>query len=449
MNKKYFLSVLTLSSLFLLNACSNHGKSANDFENSLIQNFCSKEFFSQNMEKVNKNDDPIYIGLNSGLIARNCGDYNISNNFFDKVEDSYKFDVDLENGGVKAAKTTTGVLVNDAIFDYDGSLYERTMVNAYKGLNFMSEGDFKNARVEFKRALLRQDKAKEYFANEIAKNKKDLEKAQKEDPNFKKNLSDASKQINEQYSLLFKEYSTSKNYTNPYISYLASIFYFMDRDYTLARDIFKEIKILNSKNKEIIKEWNAIREPNKNKKYIFVVYENGLGLIKEEFKMTIPIILPDSLASAPIALPTLKKRALSYEFLNVNKQKTTELVNLDDVVATEFKVNLPSLVTKTITSTILKTVVNAAVAKNDSTGGLLTLASNITTNAITQADLRSWRGLPKNISVVMVENNGEINIKDPNNNELFKKQIDKNKNVLVIFRSFAPNVAPSVNIIEK
>ena len=50
------------------------------------------------------------------------------------------------------------------------------MVNVYKGLNFMSLGDFANARVEFNRALIRQDMAKDYFAAQIAAAKEELEK---------------------------------------------------------------------------------------------------------------------------------------------------------------------------------------------------------------------------------------------------------------------------------
>lgn len=103
------------------------------------------------------------------MIARNCGDFNKSNVFFDAVEESYKYDVDLENVSPKATKFVGTTLLNDTIVDYDGSLYERIMVNIYKALNYMEEDDYENARVEFNRALMRQDKAKEYFAKEIEK----------------------------------------------------------------------------------------------------------------------------------------------------------------------------------------------------------------------------------------------------------------------------------------
>ncbi|MBR2159568.1 MAG: hypothetical protein IJ964_06370, partial [Campylobacter sp.] len=92
------------------------------------------------------------------------------------AEDSYKYDVDLENIATKALRLTAGILLNESFADYDGNLYERIMVNVYKGLNFMSLGDFANARVEFNRALIRQDRAKDYFAAQIAAAKEELEK---------------------------------------------------------------------------------------------------------------------------------------------------------------------------------------------------------------------------------------------------------------------------------
>ncbi|EAH7187378.1 COG3014 family protein [Campylobacter lari] len=448
MKNKILFSVIALTAI-LFSACANHAKVNNELEQKLTQKICSDEFFTQEMTKVDKKDDPVYVGLNAGLIAKNCGDFNLSNEFFDKVEESYQVDVDLRSGAQKIAKTAVTTLINDSILDYDGSLYERIMVNTYKGLNFMSEGDYNNARVEFKRALLRQDRAKDYFKAQIAKNKAELEKAKKEDPNFNKNFNESTKQINAQYEVLFEEFSTSKNFTNPYATYLASIFYYMSKDYTLAKDLFKEIKILNPKNKEINKEWKAISNAKSKNKYVFIVYENGFGVIKDEFKLTLPLILNDTLTTTSIALPKLKKRSQSFEYLSVNDTNTTKLVDLDNVVASEFKFEQPSIVTKAIVSAILKTTINAAVANNDSTGGFLSLASGIMNAATTQADVRSWRGLPQSVGVVMIKNTGKIIIKTPSDDVLFERQINPKKNVLVVVRSFAPNIAPSINIIEK
>ncbi|EGM8810785.1 TPA: COG3014 family protein [Campylobacter jejuni] len=437
-----------------LTACVNQVKQNTTFENTLTQKYCGDDFFNQNLEKIKKNDDVIYTGLNAGLIARNCGDFNKSNVFFDAVEETYKYDVDLENVGSKAAKFVGTTLLNDTIVDYDGSLYERIMVNIYKALNYMEEDDYENARVEFNRALMRQDKAKEYFAKEIEKNRADLDKA-KEDKNYDKNMNENSKVIEAQYDNLFKEFDTTKNFINPYATYLASIFFFMDKDYRKAADLFREVSIIYPKNKTIKKEAKIFKEyatkikVKKAKKYVFVVYENGFGVVKDEFALTLPFIVDKKIISTNIALQTLKKREASFANLNINGQNTNDFVDLDNIVATEFKINMPAMIAKALAQTIVKTTLNVAVANNDSTGGWLSLATAVATAVTNKADVRSWRGLPKSIAIATIENDGNLEIKDPQGNILFQKSLDKNKNALVVVRSFALYLPASVAIMEK
>ncbi|HDZ4932954.1 TPA: hypothetical protein RTG04_001288 [Campylobacter jejuni] len=439
---------------FFLTACVNQVKQNTTFENVLAQKYCSDDFFNQNLEKIKKNDDVIYTGLNAGLIARNCGDFNKSNVFFDAAEESYKYDVDLENVSSKVVKFVGTTLFNDNIVDYDGSLYERIMVNVYKALNYMEEDDYENARVEFNRALIRQDKAKEYFAKEIEQNRQDLEKA-KEDKNYNKNMNENSKVIKAQYDNLFKEFDTTKNFINPYATYLASVFFFMDKDYRKAADLFREVAIIYPKNKtiekeaKIFKEYAAKIKVKKAKKYIFVVYENGFGAIKDEFVLTLPFIVDKKIISTNIALQTLKKRESSFANLNINGQNTNDFVDLDNIVATEFKINMPTMITKALAQTIVKTTLNVAVANNDSTGGWLSLVTAVATAVTNKADVRSWRGLPKSIAIATIENDGNLEIQDPQGNVLFQKSLDKNKNALVVVRSFAPYLPTSVAVIEK
>ncbi|HEB9313599.1 TPA: hypothetical protein RZK23_001255 [Campylobacter coli] len=454
MKVKFGLIALSTASCLIFAACANQVKQNSSFENALVQKYCGDDFFNQNLDKINKNDDVIYTGLNAGLVARNCGDFNKSNVFFDAAEESYKYDVDLENVGKKGAKLVATTLVNDTIVDYEGSLYERIMVNVYKGLNFMSLDNYADARVEFNRALMRQDKAKEYFAKEIEKNRKDLEEAKK-DPNYDKNMNENSKVISQQYDNLFKEFDTTKKFVNPYATYLASVFFFMDNDYRRAADLFREVAIINPHNQEIKKEVKVFNDrakkvaTKKDKKYVFVVYENGMGVVKDDFALTLPFIVDKKIVSTSIALQTLKKRESSFASLKVNDVDTTEIVNLDDIVATEFKINMPAMIAKALAQTIAKTTLNLAVANNDSTGGWLTLASSVATAATNSADVRSWRGLPKSISVAMIENSGNISIKNPQGQEIYSHVLEKNKNALIIVRSFAPYLPNSVDLIQK
>ena len=63
----------------------------------------------------------IFTGLNTGYIARDCKDFNLSNSIFDKVEDSYKYDVDLQSLSKKSTRALASTLINEGVNDYQGA----------------------------------------------------------------------------------------------------------------------------------------------------------------------------------------------------------------------------------------------------------------------------------------------------------------------------------------
>ncbi|MBK2000987.1 hypothetical protein JG678_06025 [Campylobacter sp. 2018MI35] len=439
--------------IFILSACSTHQDQNLFYEKELFSKKCDQDFFKKQLQAINKNDDIIFKGLNTAYIARDCKDFNLSNTIFDQVENSYKYDVDLQNITHKSVDFISSTLINDGINDYQGAWYERTMVNVYKGLNFMSLKDFSNARVEFNRALARQEIAKEYFASQIQQMRK---KAEKEE-NFKQNIDQNLKIIVRQYSNLFKEFHAQKNYTNAYVTYISSVFFFMDHDYQKASDLFKEVYAAYNNDKEIQKEfeifdrYSKALNPQKLKKHIFIIYENGLSPRLDEFSLTLPFIFDQHIVTASVTLPTLKKRKESFAYLNIfdgkNMNQTVKIFDFDEVVASEFKEELNAKIIKSLISSLFKTSLNMAVAKNDQSG-ILTFATDIFTTVTTRSDLRIWNFLPKNIQILMINNDGFIKIQDENNNLIYSNSLDQNKDILILVRSFNPLISSEIYKIE-
>ena len=410
-------------------------------------NNCDQSYFENELQKAKNNKDPIYTAINAASIARVCQEFALSNELLDIAEDKYKYDVDLESTGNKIARNLVSVLLNDTFSDYDGNLYERIMVNLYKGLNFMSLNEFENARVEFNRALIRQDMAKEYFAPQIQAAKEKLEK-EKSDPNYKENLKNA-KLVYDEYSRLFKEFKTSENFINPYATYAASVFFYLDKDYKNSADKFREIAIANPKNKAIsaINQRLQTRAKNvksKGKKYIFLAYEDGLGTIKNEFAMNIPYIISDGVATVSLSLPMLKKRDFSYKDISINGVKATQISNFDNIFASEFKIELPWIITKSILSGAIKSTTSAIVASE--VGGVASLATTFLLSATNKADIRVWQTLPKIASIAMVENKGSYTIKDSSGKIIASDKIDKSKDALIWLRSSNKDMVKSIII---
>lgn len=443
MKKSALFTTLLAVNAFLC-ACANHSTDNFFYEEALKNAYCDNSFFEDKRAKVDKNDDTIYTGLNVGALARHCDELKLSNYFFDKAEEAYKYDVDLQGLGTKGAKALSSTLINEGVNDYEGTLYERIMVNVYKGLNFMSLKDFANARVEFNRALMRQDKAKEYFAKQIEPNRKEFDEA-RQDANYEQNMGNNYNTISARYEHLLKDFATTQDFVNPYATYMASVFFFLDGDYKRAQDLFKEVAIINKNSAEFNKEFNIFENyakslnPQSLQKYVFVVYESGFGAGLDEFAITLPFTFDGNVVTSSLALPTLKKRTNSYEYVVANGSKVADFVDFDNIIATEFKANMGFRVGKALSSTIVKTTMNLAVAKNDPTGGYLSLATSLFNSATTKADLRFWSALPKYAKILALENTGSIVINSDNGTTLYKnEELPQDKNLLIIVKSHTP-----------
>ena len=163
-----------------------------------------------------------------------------------------------------------------------------------------------------------------------------------------------------------------------------------------------------------------------------------------------PFTFDGNVVTSSLALPTLKKRTNSYEYVVANGSKVADFVDFDNIIATEFKINTPFIVSKALSSMIIKTSLSVAVAKNDPTGGFLSLATDIFNAATTRADLRFWNSLPKYAKVLMIENTGHILIKGDDMQVLYSNEnLPKDKNLLIVVKSFTKTSPSLVWLIEK
>ena len=143
--------------LLVLSGCSNIiGPNETDIES----NTCNYEKIDK---KIKDDNDTILWAIKGGSKARDCLNYQKSNEFFDKAETSYKQSVDKDSTMKNILESSVSILVNNNVNEYEGDIYEKVMLNTYKALNFASLNDPQNARVEFNRALDRQRRAKDIY----------------------------------------------------------------------------------------------------------------------------------------------------------------------------------------------------------------------------------------------------------------------------------------------
>ena len=180
-------AILTLFSLPLFTGCNvpkDHLKTFNshferlDYENSAL--------FAQ--KKIGRHKNPtgedLLWALQLATVERLRQNYQKSTECFDKSEDMLKYYDEQSELGDAIGST----IASDNIVPYKGEEYDGVMVNTYKALNFMAEGNMDLARVEFNRALDRQRRAKEKFSKEINKLKAELQQKHQQNDFSKSNV---------------------------------------------------------------------------------------------------------------------------------------------------------------------------------------------------------------------------------------------------------------------
>jgi len=397
--------------------------------------------------KVSKSENPkkedLLWTLQLGTLERLRQNHRESNNHFDRSEEMLNF-FDYQN---TAADSVAAIAVNENIIPYLGEEYDGIMLNTYKALNFMALGENDQARVEFNRALDRQRRAKEKFAKEIAKLQDELDKSQeKEDSQVKKNVDnpEIDQLINNKYPGLY-EFEAYPDFVNPFTTYVAGVFFNLVGDHSKAVTFLKESYGMVSDNEYVARDLAVTEEVLDGrtdlKDTVWVVFENGMGPVKEEFRIDIPLfIASDEVKYFGIALPRLVFREQAYPYLSIKaggKNYDTQIVaNMDRIVQTEFSKDFKGILTRAIMSATAKVVAQYALDKDDdSSPKLVSLFATIYSYATTAADVRIWTTLPKNFQIARlpIPPDRLITIAPPGG-ESFPVEIPACKNAFVYVR---------------
>lgn len=387
-----------------------------DYENSAL--FAEKKISKQ----ANPRGEDLLWALQLGTVKRIQQDYTKSTESFDKAEDMLKYFDEQSTIGDGIGST----IVNENVIPYRGEEYDGIMVNVYKALNFMVGKKFDLARVEFNRALDRQRRAKEKFNEEINKLKSEMEKEQQQNEFSKSNAENP-----ETAELLAQKYPNLRNFeaypdfVNPFATYLAGIFFNLVSDHSKAVDLLKESYGMVGDNGYIAEDLNVTENildgKGRLEDTIWLIFENGLGPVKKELRMDIPLfVATDDVKYVGIALPELLFRNKAHQYLiaevDGNDYETRLVSDMDRVIQTEFSKDYPGILTRAIISATAKAIAQYALEKQDSSkSSLASVLMAAYSFATTAADVRIWTSLPKEFQVARFPKpkDGKLKVKRP------------------------------------
>lgn len=138
----------------------------------------------------------------------------------------------------------------------------------------------------------------------------------------------------------------------------------------------------------------------------YVIFETGCAPIREQIRIPVPLFLAGvrEVLYVGAAFPILKPQEGHLPSLSVKAGETSEttvlLCSMDSVIAHAFKNELPTIVTKTLVSALLKASVhygiNKSLEREDAMARLLVKLILATIQfSVDIADTRTWTTLPK------------------------------------------------------
>lgn len=361
---------------------------------------------------------------------------------FDLAEDVF-----LRNDATSVFKQGSDVafamISNDRVFPYSGGGEDRIFACFYKAVDYAGDGRLDAARTELNRAAQHQD-------NWLWERKKEIaaaaEKLAEDADAYSKSKSDAdasdsvakSKQAVDSafadagFSGMVKaqcdfdmsndgnvETMARKDWLNRYVQYATGIFRWLNGERDCV-NYLREIAEIDPGNALVKADLAAAEKWAKPVNQVWVFVEDGLCPVREEWRLDLPTILIPYLNHyvlyAGMALPYLRYRGAactSYSLSADGKNSAlVEMQDFDSLLKTEFGVYFRNALIREITRTVVKVGMQVAlgvVAENvdDRNTKIALIASQYATAAwaasVTQADLRSWTGLPKKAYAMRIE----------------------------------------------
>jgi len=361
---------------------------------------------------------------------------------FDKAEDIF-----IRNDQTSVFKQGTDVafamMTNDRAFPYAGAGEDRIFTCFYKAVDYAAVGNNDAVRTELNRAAQHQDnwlyERKKEIAEAAEKLREDADAYAKKEGGNGSNGADMSKSdrvvsdafANADFTASIKdrcnfdaskdgnlETLSRKDWVNRYVEYATGVFRWIIGDGDGANYV-KELVELDAANPLFKSDYAAMLQGGRPQNSVWVMVEDGLCPVREEWRLDLPLIIIPYLNRfvmyAGMAVPYLRYRDAACPSYSLkaggNNQPLVEIQDVDKLLKTEFDVYFRGALTREITRVVVKVGVQVALGVvaencNDDYTRIALRASQVGAAAwaasVTQADLRSWTGLPKKVYAMRV-----------------------------------------------
>ena len=424
--------------------CRTNKDILNDYEKSLLAgNYAAP--VSEIEEKADAGGvDELLWRLHAGGSRYLMNDFPASTEQFDKAEDVFIRN-DQTSVFKQGAVGTFAMLYNERAFPYAGGGEDRIFACFYKAVEYMRSGNSAAARTEFNRAAQHQDnwlwERKKEIADAADRLKKDADAyVKKEGGKASANGADSAKssqavnaafadasfaaQISEKCGFDMSaggnvETLARKDWLNRYVQHVTAVFRMLSGD-SDGSAYLRELAAIDPGNALVKADLALASSGSKPRDFVWIFVEDGLGPVREEWRIDLPtVFIPyanEYILYAGMALPYLRYRGAAYASYAVSaggaNRPLVIVQDVDRLLKTEFDVYFRGALIREITRTVIKVGVQVALgvtaANVDDDYTRIALRASLAAAAVwaasvTQADLRTWTGLPKRVLAMRVK----------------------------------------------
>lgn len=379
---------------------------------------------------VSVDEDDLHELIVAGKAFHDAGKWLKSSQVLELAAHKLKWKEDTIDTPEEVVRFVGTTLTNDTLADYTGKIYEGVMLDYYQALNFLMLGDEAQARIHFNRLAERQSNAQIQLQSytRTLKKAKTLPDDEGDREIVVSSLKNSKANFKRGRENLPKN-SKSAHIRSPSGDLMNAVFRSSSSSSTdrkgrkaaRAIDAVQSMAPTSTARRFAGKLEKSLKRSKSNKAYI--LYEDGSGPKIDEFRIDLPLALVSSkVLYSGVALPEFVQGSANNTQLNIKQGKNTQVTvgvsDLNRIASLEFDSSYNTKVGKEVTSTILKTIAQAAInnkideksGDNPLAGLLMKVAVSVGQAALTQADTRYWNNLPNEIQMAVLNKSGQGSI---------------------------------------
>ncbi len=315
-------------------------------------------------------------------------------------------------------------LTNPTALPYRGWTRDRVLLNGYKALNYLALRDPDGAMVELRRLRSAQEEALRTFSDQIAAERKELERAGSKEEKRGRDGIAAALEADPEFAAARSESAVLArtgygNALNPFAVFLSGMGMVLERDYNNALIDFRRLYETEPENPlarrlyvdaltrcgDRVPEALAGVKPDRfalhdGSVWLIAAVGRASGLREKRFELSVPLV-----GYTGIALPLLESGgaapgpALGFR-AGKDSGETVPIADLDAVTALEYQERLPGIITRVAVGYLVKEGIAAgatvAAWQADEVLGIVTLIlTGFYKRAFNTADTRGWELLPR------------------------------------------------------